>query len=70
MDISRELLAYEVEYHVLQEEMLVSPSPTGVPHQTSTPDFDGTIKLENMNKNLKRQVRFLFVQRSFVLIHF
>lgn len=60
MDISRELLAYEVEYHVLQEEMLMSPLLNGVPSQTSTPDIDSFAKLDAANKNLKRQVNLFF----------
>ncbi|KAF0291004.1 TBC1 domain family member 1 [Amphibalanus amphitrite] len=52
LDISRQLLSYEVEYHVLQEEVLASPS-----HADS--DLN---KLGAMNQNLKRQVMELLHQ--------
>ena len=52
LDISRQLLSYEVEYHVLQEEVLASPS-----HADS--DLN---KLGAMNQNLKRQVMDLLQQ--------
>ncbi|XP_077983763.1 TBC1 domain family member 1-like isoform X2 [Glandiceps talaboti] len=46
LDISRPLHAYEVEYHVLQEEMIHSPLRS---------DDDLVEKLETNNRNLKRQ---------------
>ncbi|XP_074649702.1 TBC1 domain family member 1-like isoform X2 [Tubulanus polymorphus] len=46
MDISKELQAYEVEYHVLQEEMISSPQRG---------DTDIIQKLETANRNLKHQ---------------
>ncbi|MBN3308158.1 TBCD4 protein, partial [Amia calva] len=47
MDISKQLHAYEVEYHVLQDEMLeASPPPD---------DSDRLEKLERANNQLKRQ---------------
>lgn len=46
MDISKQLQAYEVEYHVLQEEMLSSPQKG---------ENDLIHKLEQANRNLKRQ---------------
>ncbi|XP_037072482.1 TBC1 domain family member 1-like isoform X2 [Pollicipes pollicipes] len=52
LDIGRQLLSYEVEYHVLQEEVLASPS-----HADS--DLN---KLGAMNQNLKRQVMDLLQQ--------
>ncbi|MGH0124818.1 UNVERIFIED_CONTAM: hypothetical protein FKN15_020053 [Acipenser sinensis] len=47
MDISKQLHAYEVEYHVLQDEMLEA----SVPHD----DVDRLDKLERTNYQLKRQ---------------
>lgn len=44
MSLSRELHAYEVEYHVLQEELALSPQKDA--------DFK---KLQEANRNLKRQ---------------
>ncbi|XP_078682785.1 TBC1 domain family member 1-like isoform X5 [Branchiostoma floridae x Branchiostoma belcheri] len=46
LDISKQLHAYEVEYHVLQEEMISSPQRG---------DVDRMEKLEQANRNLKRQ---------------
>lgn len=47
MDISKQLHAYEVEYHVLQDEMLdVGPLPD---------DSDRLDKLEKTNVQLKKQ---------------
>lgn len=47
MDISKQLHAYEVEYHVLQDEMLDSgPLPD---------DSDRLDKLEKTNVQLKKQ---------------
>uniref|UniRef100_W5N029 TBC1 domain family member 4 n=1 Tax=Lepisosteus oculatus TaxID=7918 RepID=W5N029_LEPOC len=47
MDISKQLHAYEVEYHVLQDEMLEASSPTE--------DGDRLEKLEKANSQLKKQ---------------
>lgn len=47
MDISKQLHAYEVEYHVLQDEML----DTGAVFD----DSDRLDKLEKTNMQLKRQ---------------
>ena len=52
LDIGRQLLSYEVEYQVLQEEVPASPS-----HADS--DLN---KLGTMNQNLKRQVMDLLQQ--------
>jgi hypothetical protein len=46
LDISKQLQAYEVEYHVLQEEMITSPQRG---------ESDQIQKLEVANRNLKRQ---------------
>ncbi|XP_064636063.1 TBC1 domain family member 1-like isoform X2 [Lineus longissimus] len=46
LDISKQLQAYEVEYHVLQEEMITSPQRG---------ENDQIQKLEGANRNLKRQ---------------
>lgn len=47
MDISKQLHAYEVEYHVLQDEMLdAGPLPD---------DSDRLDKLEKTNAQLKKQ---------------
>lgn len=46
LDITKELHAYEVEYHVIQEEFSSSP-PRG--------DFELLSQLEATNRNLKRQ---------------
>lgn len=46
MDITKQLHAYEVEYHVLREEMLYSPSKG---------EADVIHKLEDANQNLKHQ---------------
>ena len=46
MDVSKQLQAYEVEYHVLQEEMISTPQKS---------DTDVVAKLEAANHNLKRQ---------------
>lgn len=43
-NLQKELQAYEVEYHVLQEEQAISPQHTA--------DYQ---KLKEANKNLKRQ---------------
>lgn len=55
MDISRELLGYEVEYHVLQEEMFPYQDQ-GTTRKYSAVDCEMMNKMENVNKNLKRQV--------------
>lgn len=47
MDISKQLHAYEVEYHVLQDEMAEGVSPCD--------DGDRLEKLERANSQLKRQ---------------
>uniref|UniRef100_A0A4W3HVC7 TBC1 domain family member 4 n=1 Tax=Callorhinchus milii TaxID=7868 RepID=A0A4W3HVC7_CALMI len=47
MDISKQLHAYEVEYHVLQDEMLEASSPCE--------EGDRLEKLERANNQLKRQ---------------
>ena len=46
MDITKQLQAYEVEYHVLREEMLYSPQKG---------ETDTIQKLEDMNRSLKQQ---------------
>ena len=46
LDISKQLHAYEVEYHVLQEEMISTPQRS---------ETDVISKLEAANHNLKRQ---------------
>ena len=56
MDISKQLHAYEVEYHVLQEEM--APSPV---HQRSRAVTD-IQKLEGANRNLRRHNNELLEQ--------
>ncbi|XP_072542369.1 TBC1 domain family member 4 isoform X3 [Salminus brasiliensis] len=48
MDISKQLHAYEVEYHVLQDEMMDAP-------QTLSEDSDRLDKLEKTNAQLKKQ---------------
>lgn len=47
MDISKQLHAYEVEYHVLQDEMLDAGPPPD--------DSDRLDKLEKTNVQLKKQ---------------
>lgn len=47
MDISKQLHAYEVEYHVLQDEMLDTAPPPD--------DSDRLDKLEKTNTQLKKQ---------------
>ncbi|XP_012689477.2 TBC1 domain family member 4 isoform X2 [Clupea harengus] len=47
MDISKQLHAYEVEYHVLQDEMVDAPTPSE--------DSDRLDKLEKSNVQLKKQ---------------
>ncbi|XP_062390196.1 TBC1 domain family member 4 isoform X2 [Sardina pilchardus] len=47
MDISKQLHAYEVEYHVLQDEMVDAPTPSE--------DADRMDKLEKSNAQLKKQ---------------
>ena len=54
LDISRQLHAYEVEYHVFQEEMLVPPSGSGDAAQLRT--------LEASYASLQRQNRELVEQ--------
>ncbi|XP_038055153.1 TBC1 domain family member 1-like [Patiria miniata] len=49
LDISKELHAYEVEYHMLQEEM--APSPV---HQRAQQPATDVHKLETANRNLRR----------------
>lgn len=53
MDLSKALLSYEVEYKVLNEEMLIAPA--GI---LSSPP-DQWQRLEVMNRSLKRQVKTL-----------
>uniref|UniRef100_T1JI64 Rab-GAP TBC domain-containing protein n=1 Tax=Strigamia maritima TaxID=126957 RepID=T1JI64_STRMM len=48
MDITRQLNAYEVEYHVLQEEMFT-------PLRSSSTDLDTVQRLETNNLTLKRE---------------
>ncbi|XP_061735751.1 TBC1 domain family member 4 isoform X5 [Nerophis ophidion] len=48
MDISKQLHTYEVEYHVLQDEMLESATP-------QADDSDRLEKLEKTNAQLKKQ---------------
>ncbi|GAB6033289.1 ecotropic viral integration site, variant 3 [Chamberlinius hualienensis] len=48
LDISKQLHAYEVEYHVLQEEMLSSPA-------SSSAQSEDIERLEQTSRNLKRQ---------------
>jgi len=67
LDMSRDLLAYEVEYHVLQEEMMSSPVggapltsnmslPVGVTSKSSTAiTATDYAKLDTANKFLRRQ---------------
>ncbi len=47
MDISKQLYAYEVEYHVLQDELPDAPPPSE--------DSDRLDKLEKANVQLKKQ---------------
>lgn len=47
MDISKQLHAYEVEYHVLQDELSDAPPPSE--------DSDRLDKLEKANSQLKKQ---------------
>lgn len=47
MDISKQLHAYEVEYHVLQDELSDAPPPLE--------DSDRLDKLEKANAQLKKQ---------------
>ncbi len=47
MDISKQLHAYEVEYHVLQDELSDTPPPLE--------DSDRLDKLEKANTQLKKQ---------------
>lgn len=46
LDVSRQLQSYEVEYHVLKEEMMFSPSAN---------DTDALSRLEIANQTLKQQ---------------
>uniref|UniRef100_A0A914ULT1 Rab-GAP TBC domain-containing protein n=1 Tax=Plectus sambesii TaxID=2011161 RepID=A0A914ULT1_9BILA len=65
LDLSRDLLAYEVEYHMLHEELCGPPSYTGgapssieaAPDTPITPQSTrrNSDKLEETNLNLKRQ---------------
>lgn len=47
MDISKQLHAYEVEYHVLQDEMVDAAPPSE--------ESDRLDKLEKINAQLKKQ---------------
>lgn len=79
LEISRDLLAYEVEFHVLQEEMLASPMPSqfklrptvnqdvpaplhngDAPPPSQVPSTTGFAKLQDDNRNLKRQVIIVY----------
>ena len=64
MDISRQLAAYEVEYHVLQEEIVAGiASPISPQHQHATEDLiEKTRFLEESNMVLQKQVRELQAQ--------
>ena len=53
LDITKQLQAYEVEYHVLQEEMMQSPSRG---------DTEFIARLELSNQNLRQQNRDLIDQ--------
>lgn len=55
MDISKQLHAYEVEYHVLQEEMIATPQ---------TVDVEAMERLEAANKNLKLHNQELLDERQ------
>ena len=46
LDIAKDLQAYEIEYHVLREEMISTP------HRSDT---NVVTKLENANHSLKKQ---------------
>jgi hypothetical protein len=64
LDISRQLAAYEVEYHVLQEEIVAGiASPISPQHQHATEDLiEKTRFLEESNMVLQKQVRELQAQ--------
>ena len=63
MDISKQLAAYEVEYHVIQEEVVTSMSsaPTS-PKLQSGGSMLKSMELEESNQNLQKQVRELQTQ--------
>ena len=69
MDISRQLAAYEVEYFVLQEEIIASIASTPAnaqqfQQQQQPPDdwVEKTQRLEELNQTLQKQVHELQAQ--------
>lgn len=63
MNIDRQLAAYEVEYHVLQEEIVASiSSGPASPKILREEEVQKSDRLEESNKNLQKQVRELQAQ--------
>ena len=64
MDISRQLAAYEVEYHVLQEEIVAGVvSPANSPQQNDVEEWmEKARHLEETNMALQKQVREMQAQ--------
>lgn len=63
LDISRQLAAYEVEYHVLQEEIVAGIASPVSPQQHDVEDWkEKAHHLEESNMALQKQVRELQAQ--------
>lgn len=64
LDISRQLAAYEVEYHVLQEEIVAGVvSPANSPQQNDVEEWmEKARHLEETNMALQKQVREMQAQ--------
>lgn len=61
MNISKQLEAYEVEYHVLQEEMMMSLNTSSV-ESVDGGDGDRVARLQVANDSLRRQKMELLEQ--------
>ena len=63
LDISKQLAAYEVEYHVIQEEVVasISSAPTS-PKSHTEGSMLASMQLEESNLNLQKQIRELQTQ--------
>lgn len=71
MDISKQLHAYEVEYHVLQDEMLdAGPLPDDSERLDKLEKTNTQLKKQNMDLLEKLQVRSRRSQQLFLSLKF
>lgn len=69
LDISRQLAAYEVEYHVLQEEIVAGIASPICPQKQDAEDWREKARhLEESNIALQKQVRELQAQLQSVKV--